>query len=67
MKLTLFLKTPTRKNTIVIYSKYYSVFEPYHSKVLELICCGNSIVAVVTNYFTQYCTKISTTIGNIIL
>ncbi len=34
-------------NTIVIYSKYYSVFEPYYRKVLELICCGNSIVAVV--------------------
>ncbi len=36
-----------RKNTIVIYSKYYSVFEPYYSKVLELICCGISIVVVV--------------------
>ncbi len=35
-----------KKNTIVIYSKYYSVFEPYYSKVLELIC-GNSIVDVV--------------------
>ncbi len=36
-----------RKNTIVIYSKYYSVFEPYYSKVLELICCGDYIIAVV--------------------
>ncbi len=25
--------TPTWKNTIVIYSKYYSVFEPYYSEV----------------------------------
>ncbi len=32
---------------LVIYSKYYSVFEPYYSKVLKLICCGNSTVAVV--------------------
>ncbi len=62
-----------KKNTIVIYSKYYSVFEPYYSKVLELICGGDSIVAVyiTTNinkllYPILYC-KFSTTIGYIIL
>ncbi len=36
-----------KKNTIVIYSKLYSVFEPYYIKLLEFICCGNSIAAVV--------------------
>ncbi len=29
----IYIYIPTWKNTIVIYSKYYSVFEPYYSKV----------------------------------
>ncbi len=41
------------RNTIVIYSKYYSVFEPYCSKVLELICCGNSIDDVYYNNYSN--------------
>ncbi len=60
-----FVLTHTKK----YYSKHYSVFEPYYSKVLELICCGNITTTIVIwiNYFTQYCTKFSTTIEYIIL
>ncbi len=29
--------SPTWKNTIVIYSKYYSVFEPNYSKVYYIV------------------------------
>ncbi len=41
------IKVVFNLSLLVIYSKYYSVFEPHYSKVLELICCGHSIVAVI--------------------
>ncbi len=49
-------------------TKYYSVYEPYYSKVLELICCGNSIDAVVNiTTIVIYTNMFSTTIGYAIL